>query len=416
MRWVERHPLLTVLLVAGSLRLTAAFGVQWYLDDVAHRAYLIAGDADGYWQLAETIVNGEPYEIYDPPRRVLRMPGFPVILAAAMKLGGGSPLFVRIVLAAIGTAACGLTFCLGRELTNATTGLLAGLLVALSPLQVGFSVLILSETTFAVPMIASLWAFTILLRTDWSDQPVRGIFVASGVGISIGLAVLIRPTWLPMALVFAGVCVLTKRFRPSSLLHGVVVIGSTVLVLLPWTIRNWQVTGRPIMTTLWAGPSLYDGLNPHATGASDMRFLEDDGLLESLSEDELNRHYWQAAWQYAQENPGRSVVLAFRKVGRLWSPWLNAEAAQRWFVQVPVVLTTLFLFGSGLVGFWDQRRNLLLLGITVGPALFLTAVHTLFVGSVRYRLPMEFPLAVLAAIGVQSVYCSFPKRQPEVAQ
>ncbi len=413
MRWVQCHPLLTVLLVAGSLRLTAACGVQWYLDNVAHTQFLIAGDADGYWRLAETIRNGEPYAVYDPPRRVLRMPGFPAILAGGMTLGNGNPLVVRIVLAGIGTLACGLTYGLGRELANPTVGLLAGLYAALSPLQVGFSVLILSETAFAVPMLASLWATAVFLRTDLRTHLTRGLLLAAVVGSSIGLAVLIRPLWLPMVGVFGLVCLIVNRFRLRSWLAYCALAGCTMLLLWPWNNRNWHITGQPVMTTLWSGPSLYDGLNPNATGASDMRFMEEDGLLTKLDETSLNRHYWNAAWLYARNNPGRSIQLAFVKIGRLWSPWLNASEANRWFVQVPIVIAYLVLIGGAAAGIWIERRNLLLLGITLAPAILTTGVHSLFVGSVRYRLPIEFPLAVLAAVGIQHICCN---RQPRTTE
>ena len=45
--------------------------------------------------------------------------------------------------------------------------------------------------------------------------------------------------------------------------------------MAPWWVRNARVYGRFVPTALWMGASLYDGLNPAATGASDMRFLDE---------------------------------------------------------------------------------------------------------------------------------------------
>ncbi len=37
--------------------------------------FLIEGDANGYWELAQHIAAGEDYSIYQPPRYILRTPG-----------------------------------------------------------------------------------------------------------------------------------------------------------------------------------------------------------------------------------------------------------------------------------------------------------------------------------------------------
>ncbi len=74
-RWAGR--LAIVLMVALGLRLLAAVGVQGIVSRTPDRLDLIEGDAGGYWELAHRIREGRPYELYSPPRRVMRMPVFP---------------------------------------------------------------------------------------------------------------------------------------------------------------------------------------------------------------------------------------------------------------------------------------------------------------------------------------------------
>jgi len=163
--------LLAVLAVALGLRIGAAFAVQSLLDHHLHRAFLVPGDAEGYWELGQRLVAGKEYALYEPPRYALRMPGFPLLLSACMQVLGENPLPLRIVLAVIGTFACGLVYRLGRDLCGEDVGILAAALAAVSPMMVGFSVLFLSETFFAVGLLASLIVIAALLRHPQPGSP-----------------------------------------------------------------------------------------------------------------------------------------------------------------------------------------------------------------------------------------------------
>ena len=106
---------------------------------------------------------------------------------------------------------------------------------------------------------------------------------------------------------------------------GWLVVG-TAVALSPWVGRNYFVTGHLVPTTLWVGPSLYDGLHPGATGDSDMTFFEQDQLMVQLkmSEYDMDREYRRRAMAFMWENPGRAMWLAVVKQGRYWSLVPNA--------------------------------------------------------------------------------------------
>lgn len=394
--------LIAILLLALAGRLLTAWVVQQKVGD---RLCLIAGDAEGYWELGRRMALGQEYSLYDPPRRVHRMPGFPALLAVSMKLFGESPLAARCLMAFVGTAACAAVYLLGRELFDEQIGLIACALTAISPAMAGFSVLLLSETLFALSLTISLWCAGRWLGSEGRRQKAEGrdaaeTYWALATGLSIALATYVRPSWLLVGPVLAVLAILCSKPRQKRCLQAAVMLAGLFGALLPWAWRNHDACGHWVFTTLWSGPSLYDGLNPEANGDSNMDFFDRDNLMASHSEWEVNRHYEREAWKYASEHPARAIELGVLKLWRYWKPW--PSAAQFGGVG-PTILVALFFLPVSLFalrGWWLHRHRPWAWLLTLGPIVYFAAIHSLFVGSLRYRLPAEYPLCVLAATGI----------------
>jgi 4-amino-4-deoxy-L-arabinose transferase-like glycosyltransferase len=423
-----------VLLLALGLRVGAALSVHTYLES-AGREFLIPGDAAGYWELGQKLAAGEDYTIYSPERQAMRMPGYPVFLAASIKLGGIRLLPVRLLQACVGTAACWFVHLLGTLLIDEQTGLLAAFLAAVSPTFVGFSPLVLSETLFAATLLVSLILMAKLAagwpllgpstsdRTERATQTGQRTWLAIGTGVAVGAACYVRPSWLLTAPLF---CVIhlsmtwigrrhnatgsTGAVMTAKALECVFVIVGLAATLAPWTIRNSQVIGHAIPTTLWVGPSLYDGLHPAATGDSDMQFFEEDNLLATMTEYEMDREYRRRSWEFVRKNPDRAIQLGFLKIARLWKPWPNADQFQQWWLCLIVAAFFLPMVGFALYDAVRRRCDVRCLLLTAGPVIYFTAIHSVFVGSLRYRLPAEYPLLILSAAGCLAVYDRYRRR------
>ncbi|OYW18500.1 MAG: hypothetical protein B7Z55_10515 [Planctomycetales bacterium 12-60-4] len=329
------------------------------------------------------------------------MPGFPLILAGCRIVFGDYVFPVRCVLAILGTIGCGCVYIVGRDLVNSTVGLWSCAAVSLSPPLVVFSPLLLTEATFATALVASLIPIMRLFRRSPPDPlPATARCVLSiACGCAIAIATYIRPTWLPAAGVVAlGIIALAATQRARWIEAGLI-LASCGLLLAPWTYRNYVVCGHVVPTTLWVGPSLYDGLNLAATGDSDMTFFDQENLLATMSEYDMDREYRRRAWEFVRQHPRRTVELALIKAGRYWSPWPNAAQFDRIWLQLGLTATTLPLYGLAIVGLWQRRNDWLFWTVTLGPAAFFCVVHMLFVGSIRYRLPADAPLAIAAATG-----------------
>ncbi|MFV0444871.1 MAG: ArnT family glycosyltransferase [Planctomycetaceae bacterium] len=399
-RWLMR-------VIAGALllRVIAAVGLQVFLDSRdPPRRFLIEGDAEGYWDLAGDLAARRDYAVYTPPRRILRMPGFPLVLALP-RLCFGDHLFpARLWLACVGTLACWGVYRLGAVLVDDVVGLLAASLAAVSPVFNLFTPVILSETTSAAAMLLSLIPAARLWRqlSLESEVPPATARLAILTGLGMAAATYVRPSWLLVGPGLGVALLIFQKRRWQATRDAVLVTATLIAALVPWALRNQSVTGHFVLTSLWMGPSLYDGLNPEATGDSNMAFFDRDNLLSRMSEYEVNAHYKDEAWRYAREHPEHVLQLAVAKLWRYWKPWPNAEQFRNMAAIVGVGLVFVIILALAIVGAWQSRADVGLLLLTAGPILYFSAVHLFFVSSLRYRLPAEYPLLVLSGIGLRA--------------
>lgn len=221
-------------------------------------------------------------------------------------------------------------------------------------------------------------------------------------GFLAGLATLVRPTWPLVAPGFAVIHLLYPTGTwTRRLVNAAALLMAFALTMAPWTARNWRITGHFVPTTLWAGPSLYDALSPDATGDSNMDFIESDGLYRQpgMSEYDNDRHYRQKAIEFVNARPGRALELGWEKLKRFSNPFPNAEQFGHWAPYAGVGLFELPVLVLAVIGLWQVRRLLWVWLFAAGPVLYFALVHVVFVGSIRYRLPAEYPLLVLTAVG-----------------
>ena len=390
--------LLVVVVVAFVVRM-GAWGVAERQVSAARaggeeeRRFVVAGDAEGYWDLAGDLLAGREYAVYTPPRRVLRTPGMPVAIAAGRAIFGDSPRAVRGWLTVLGVLGPVAVWWLARTVVDERTAAVAGGLAAVSPLLAAFAPLLLSESLFGAAITFQMGA----LAKAWRGERVAWPAMA---GILGAVACSLRPAWAPA---MAAICLAwpIAAWRAGRLRRGAGEIAALVAAFAvcwaPWVWRNMVVTGQPVLTTLWTGPTLYDSVGPQADGSSDMTFFDAEAeRYAGWSEAAINANYLARSWNEIEHDPVRIARLAVAKQRRFWALFPTAtEAGPRW-LRVPIAGWTIAFFAAALVGIVivDSPTR----WFTIGPVLMLAAIHLLFVASMRYRLPAEYPLCVPAAV------------------
>lgn len=392
-----------VLVVAASVRISVAI---WWQAQLPQGTAFYFGDSYSYWSLAGRLAHGEPYAYGD--QRVFRSPGLPLLLAPAFWLGGGEPppLWGRWIVAMAGTASVAATYLLGRVMFSAQIGLCAAAAMAIYPTNVFLGGMVLSEAPFAAAMLLQLACW--IAAWQQREKPRLAGLLAAGAGLAAGTATLIRPSWLLFTPLAIGAALVLCRDRRHHLPQGTVLLAVLVATLLPWWIRNYRVTGQFVPTTLQVGASLYDGLHPAATGASNMDFVrplteefrrEWEQLPAERPKFEVyaDQRFRQQALDWAAHRPRRTGELAVVKFLRIWNFWPNAEEFSAGWMRLLLLATytpLMLLAVLGIIRFRNRGWPILLCCL---PALYVALLHTVFVGSIRYREPAMMPLAVLAA-------------------
>lgn len=398
-----RNRLLVLIAVSVLLRIGVSFYWQSKMD--AGESFRF-GDSAGYWNLAERVADGRPYQYNSEHAKVFRTPAYPVFLSSLFRVWEQpTVLSARVFGSLLGGLTVYLIFLLGSRVFNEKTGWLSAILIAFYPGAIAVSVLVLAESLFVPLMLTQL----LLMVMAWQSQRSSTFFLLAGLaGILYGLACLTRPSWLLFVPFSLPICLLIIEKKKKQLFMAGILCVSLIGIMAPWWIRNYQVTGHFVMTSLQTGTSLYDGWNPEANGASDMEFaprmkklFKEQWLAAGNPERELeyafNEYMKNEALNWAKQHPGQVALLALEKLRRTWTPLPNTteigNTTLRWGIAVYYLPLMLF----SLAGILCLRQNRLAVWIFVLPSMYYALLHMVFVGSIRYRQPVMILLAVMGA-------------------
>ncbi|MBA2293791.1 MAG: glycosyltransferase family 39 protein [Actinobacteria bacterium] len=332
------------------------------------------------------------------------------------------------VLLAVATAL--VVFLIGRRLASTRIGVLAALVTTLHPYVVWHDVHVNREILDG--LLAAVVCLLALLAHDRRAWPL-----AAATGGVAGLAILSNTRLVLLPLVLA--IFVAWRMRPAGRTMGAafLVVAAAAATTAPWIVRNDVVIGCPTITTdtraLWKAnnPETYDvlarggwiddvpdlpGVPPWPERAAAISIE----AAKAVDECEQAAFYRDEVLDFWRDEPGEKARLAVQAAGMLWSPVLSVEAdesgqqglaglAQRTVEPAyVVVLYALALWGA----FLAPRRFVALAAVLLGLSTLLAMV---FAGTVRYRVPWDFLLAVLAAFALERAWRLVRERRPPAA-
>lgn len=300
---------------------------------------------------------------------------------------------------------------IGRRVSSLTVGVVGAVLATVHPFLVWHDVHVNREILDQL-LLAAIALLTLVVVER------RGALLALALGATLGLAILgnARLALLPV-LIAAFVAVPLRPPSRSLLLAGAVLAGAA-LVVAPWVVRNDARLGCPAITTdtraLWKANNLNtrDVLDrggwiddvPEPIGGPPWPELAADltlaGQPTQVDECAQSRYYRELVFDFWRDHPREKTRLAVQATRMLWSPTFSVESGDRGGIGglardvVEPLFMVLLYVGAVAGAFLVPRR---FLGLVALLLVYNTLVAMAFAGTVRYRAPFDFLLAILAA-------------------
>ena len=436
---LNRHKLALVIAIAITARLAVLFAFPAVFAFSEPGAVIHGSEAyDEYARnLLETGVYGRESGVPDS----ILPPLYSTVLALVYSLFGRSYIAVGIVHTLFDALSIILLHDISRRLFPRAaaewTGALAALFFALYPYLIFQSLTLIDTPLWILLLHVFVWLMVLLRERAAFDR--RSFLIALAGGVVLGLSALTRALLPPLAILVA----LWFLFRLSwqqTLLRLLPVAAASLLALLPWMVRGYQIHGGFVAVALNSGENFYQGNNPQTIpffrAGYDVQWSSPpDDIPET---EDRNSALMDAGWRYLRENPQRIPELLLVKFQVYWNvqvtPLKNLRQGESLRLehgevilltdegsQVGVTaanaayedsslfsllgrpLHTLYFGGLWLlavIGAWLSRRQWRTVSLLVFVQISQTLMYLIFHPSTRYRSPTDPLLFVFSAYAV----------------
>lgn len=350
--------------------------------------------------LASAVKLAQSGEFWVGGDRAWEMPGTALFFAPSVRLFGAQSavIAIRFCQALLLVAQCGLVAFITRRIVRSeAAACIAALMTALYPFFLFYQGRLLSETLFNTLLLAALAALYAWresgARLDWK--------------LALSCACFAAATWTkpsltllpPLLLAGTAWTAYAKWRRVFAVLLAAACLYAAFLS--PWWIRNATLLGTFVPFTTSSAQNLYLGNNPNNRdgGIDWARDVEPEvaaRLFAMPNEVERQQAFSKTATDYIKAHPAAFIEAAARKFLRFWNVIPNAREF-RGIYAVISALTFGPIMALALIGAIRLRRQWRLLApffVIIG---YFTLVHIVTIASLRYRLPIEPLLIVLAA-------------------
>ena len=360
--------------------------------------YMLDSDDMSYLTTAKIWLDTGEFTYNDPERpTVFITPAFPGLIAILMKwIGEGYALeqTIRIIQTIMITFSLYLLYLIGKRVWNERVALWAvGISAFYLPLWL-VSNFILTEALFILALMLLVYC---ALRAK--EQPTLSWAIAFG--LAWGFATYVRPTIALWPGIFLLLLLIWRQIPwRKVMLCGIVAAVVFVACLVPWWVRNYQVSdgqfipltkssGNPLLlgTFSYGLPSLKEQQTWHATN----NLWENDEFDRKWAIERIKTGFTEAPLHYLS-------WYTVGKFGMFWGDVYYWRTIPGIPLMIPIMMHYMIL-GFGVTGIWLSRRNrdgMLIVSILS----YFTILHMIYLAHSRYAVVLMPLLALFAAAAI----------------
>jgi 4-amino-4-deoxy-L-arabinose transferase-like glycosyltransferase len=398
-----KHPKRLVFAIALLVALFTTF-VLWRHQGAVDQT----DDPYGFGRLGQSIAEGRGLAQLDHPElpTTRRAPLFPAVIALLYMIGGPHTFLVRILQAVASAGTATMTFAIGRRMFSQRVGFLAGLLCTFHPMVLRYVPDLQVEC-----LLTFFTTLMVLCGVHFFHKP--SVYLGAALGAAGALGALVKGVLVICPPIFA-VCWLLRRLRrhePLTLAPVAAIALAMCVVILPWTARNYRVTGGHFMLIsanaggeflrgfVFAQPKYYLlEKKPYTDGENEANQMEVDlfaarGLVWGRDETETEAVLSEAMKQSLHSNPApliRKMIIGTFTFWYVLTTRLNS---------LLVGSLALLAWVFALFGWRQARKQGLVLWPLLQPIISLNLLYAFMLALGRYSAPTIPTLMVLASWG-----------------
>jgi 4-amino-4-deoxy-L-arabinose transferase-like glycosyltransferase len=296
-------------IVVAAVALAVRFAMALY----GWERFPPADDGTFYHTVASRIANGLGYTWLWPDGAVTYAAhypvGYPALIGAGYALFGSLTGVAMAMNAVIGGVAALAAHSLVARTAARRAALGAGFFVALEPALVFYTPALMTEAVAG----ALLCAAAAVAAGEWPERPWMRAALA---GLVLGIGVLVRPELLVLAPIVGALSARGLGLR-RVLVGAAIVLGASLCVCSPWTLRNCAKLERCALVSVNGGWNLYIGSSPMGRGG--WAPIERIGVPEEcrtvFAEAEKDACFGRAGARVILERPAAWLALVPAKLG-----------------------------------------------------------------------------------------------------